>query len=60
MHFLIEENYTVILKKKVFKILKNQRNGEENKSIGMKTSVLIYERFTFWDRFLQQPLVNNR
>ena len=47
-------------KKKVLKILKKQRNGEENKSIGMKTSVLIYERFTFWDRFLQQPLVNNR
>ena len=38
-------------KKKVFKYLKNGRNGEENKSIHKKNTVLRYERLKFWDRF---------
>ena len=40
MHFPIEDKL----------ILKNQLNGEENKSIYMKTTVLKYDKF--WDRFL--------
>ena len=37
--------------KKLFKYLENKRNGEENKSIYKKTTVLRYENLKFWVRF---------